>query len=376
VIAKKAHLLLLLLLLPGCGARTIVPEGGYAWPETARDYWPTDGWKTAPMEEHGVDPAMMEKARAFARADRLTRCLLVVRSGYVVFEEYYGGGGRDVSTETWSVTKSFASALVGIAMGQGHIAGVEQKMTEYFPQHPAFGDIRIAHALTHTTGLRFSEEGMSWIRWISAEDWVAEALARGQDHEEGANFRYSSANSHFLMALIRAASGKTPGELAEEHLFKPLGIPFRRLTEIRKYANWDEYKVAIPGSWRQDPKGTEIGGFGLCLTAREMAKFGYLYLNRGKWDGRTVIPDSWVEESTRDQVPGIRRYSYGYQWWIADIAGHPGFLASGLGGQIIGVVPSLDLVVVIKYETVTPQRHTDEVHDDMKLFSLVVESVR
>ena len=130
-------------------------------------------------------------------------------------------------------------------------------------------------------------------------------------------------------------------------------------------------------SWRQDTKGIETASFGLYLRARDMAKFGYLYLNRGRWEDRNLISEQWIKKSTKDQVTNIYgRYSYGYQWYITLVGGHPAFLASGYGGQIIGVVPSLDLVVVLKYEAENPEHPVSGTsHDDMHLFELVVESV-
>jgi len=108
-----------------------------------------------------------------------------------------------------------------------------------------------------------------------------------------------------------------------------------------------------------------------------MAKFGFLYLNRGRWDNQQLLSEDWIETSTKDHETNIYgRYSYGYQWYITFVGGHPAFLASGFGGQIIGIVPSLDLVVVIKYEAENPVHpDTGSAHDDMHLFELVVQSV-
>ena len=130
-------------------------------------------------------------------------------------------------------------------------------------------------------------------------------------------------------------------------------------------------------TWRQDTKGIETASFGLYMTARDMAKFGFLYLNRGRWENKYLLSESWVSLSTKEHETGIyERYSYGYQWYITMIGGESAFLASGYGGQIIGVVPSMDLVVVIKYEAedpVHPESHS--AHDDMHLFELVVNSL-
>lgn len=108
-----------------------------------------------------------------------------------------------------------------------------------------------------------------------------------------------------------------------------------------------------------------------------MAKFGYLYLNRGKWENQSILSEDWVLTSTKDHETNIYgRYSYGYQWYLTLVAGYPAFLASGFGGQIIGIVPSLDLVVVLKYEAENPVHpKTGTSHDDMHLFELVVNTV-
>jgi len=373
-------LVAVLLLFSGCSIKNstiIVPEAGYDWPSTARDYWPTAGWRTASPGGHGIDASKLALADGFAQNDPLTRSLLVVKDGYLVFEKYYGDGAEEISSNLWSVTKSFTSALVGILFARGLVTNVDQLMTAHMPGYPDFRDIRIRHVLTHTTGLSWSEEGQPWVDWIMSDDWIAAALARGREHEPGKVFKYSSANSQFLSGLIHAASGETPSELAETSLFRPLGIPFNRLTEILHYDTWDEYKVPLDHSWRQDPMGLETGGFCLYLTARDMAKFGFLYLNRGTWDGQEILPTEWVEESTRDQRTNIYgRYSYGYHWWITLVDGVPCFLASGFGGQIIGVVPSLDLVLVITYEAENPVHPVSgTAHDDMRLFELVVKSV-
>jgi CubicO group peptidase (beta-lactamase class C family) len=228
----------------------------------------------------------MALADEFAQNDPLTQCLLVVKDGNIVYEKYYGDGAQDQSRNLWSATKSFTSALVGILISRGHVTSVDQLMTEYMPEYPEFGKIRIRHALTHTTGLSWSESGWPWIDWITSDDWISAALDRDWVHDPGEVFKYSSANSQFLSGLIHAVTGCTPGKLAEANLFLPLGIPFNRLTEILPYDSWDEYKIPLDHSWRQDTRGLEIGGFCLYLTARDMAKFGFLFINRGQWDGQ------------------------------------------------------------------------------------------
>lgn len=357
--------------------RIIVPEEGYQWPTTARDYWPTEEWRTARLEDHQMDIAKMDQANDFAENDQLARALLVVKDGYIVYENYYGEGGLNSSTNLWSVTKSFTSALVGFMMDDGLLTSTDTRMAELMPDYPEFGDITLQHVLTHTTGLYWDEEGPLWVEWIFSDDWVAHALARGQQRSPGSRFKYSSGNTHFLTALVHYKGGINPGEYARERLFDPLGIPFEILEEPIEYQSWNDYLFPLPQSWRRDPQGIETASFGLYLTARDMAKFGFLYLNQGRWENRQILSQSWVETSTKDHERNIYgRYSYGYQWYLTFVDGEPAFLASGWGGQIIGVVPSLDLVVVLKYEAENP-RHPEPgtAHDDMHLFELVVKAV-
>lgn len=357
--------------------RVIVPDEGYSWPAESRDYWPTDGWRTGRLEDYQMDIAKMDQANAFAENDQLARALVVIKDGYLVYENYYGDGGPNASTNLWSVTKSFSSALVGFMMDDGIISSTQQRMADLMPMYPEFDDITLQHVLTHTTGLYWAEEGPLWVAWIFSDDWVAHALARGQERAPGSKFKYSSGNTHFLTALVHHKADTNPGELAKQRLFDPLGIPFETLQEPILYNRWEEYIPPLPQSWRRDPQGIETASFSLYLTARDMAKFGFLYLNKGRWENQQILSESWVESSTVDHEKNIYgRYSYGYQWYLTFVDGEPAFLASGFGGQIIGVVPSLDLVVVLKYEAETPSHPvpgTD--HDDMKLFELVVKAV-
>jgi CubicO group peptidase (beta-lactamase class C family) len=355
----------------------IVPNEGFGWPAQERDYWPTEAWRTESMEMHNIDPSKMNLAHEFAENDPLARALLVVNDGYIVFEKYYGDGGVGQSSNLWSVTKSFSSALVGMLIDRQIVGSTGQLMSELMPAYPEFNKITLHHVLTQTTGLSWAEEGPLWVDWIFSDDWVASALARGQMNEPGTNFFYSSANSHFLTSLVYYRTGITPGKMAKEQLFDPLGIPFDTLAGAIQYTRWEDYTKPLYQTWRRDTKGIETASFALYLRARDMAKFGYLYLNRGRWENQTILSEDWVKTSTTDHETNIYgRYSYGYQWYLTLVGGHPAFLASGFGGQIIGVVPSLDLVVVLKYEAENPvDPVTGTKHDDMHLFELVVNAV-
>ena len=123
----------------------IVPENGYKWPSQERPYWPTDSWIKSPMTDHNIDPIKMELANQFAHNDQYTRALLVIKDGYLVYENYYGDGGVDQSTNLWSVTKSFGSALVGILMDKNTIRSTDQLMADLMPAYPEFDAITLHH---------------------------------------------------------------------------------------------------------------------------------------------------------------------------------------------------------------------------------------
>jgi CubicO group peptidase (beta-lactamase class C family) len=332
---------------------SIVPITGYTWPQVERDYWPTAGWRNGPPEQHGLDPERLAIADATAERDPYFRSLLVVKDGELVFERYYHGGSRDQRTEVWSVTKSFTSALVGIAIDQGFIGGVGKPMVDLLPEYPAFGAMTLEDVLTHRTGLAWDEDSQE--SWILSEDWIGEALDRGFVSESGHELLYSSANSHFLSAVLLAATGESPGRFAEKRLFVPLGIEFAEAPTIGPYTNWQQLHEPLDGTWRRDNKGLEIGAFGLRLTALEMAKFGFLYLNRGRWEGQPVVSDEWVDISTRDHVLRSDTVGFGYHWMVVERAGQIAFDADGWGGQSISVIPALDMVIVTKCDAVDPQ---------------------
>ena len=337
----------------GLGVRSIVPAAGYDWPDKDRDYWPTTSWRSAPLEQHGLDPDGMAIADRIAEDDPFFRSLLVMRNGYLVFEKYYHGGRQNLSTEVWSVTKSFTSALIGIAIDKGYITGTDEPMVDLLPEYPDFGRMTIEHVLTQRTGLVWDEGSLE--TWIRSSDWVAEALRRGYVAEPGEALLYSSGNSHFLSALIKASTGVAPGVFAKQHLFGPLGIEFIPPTSVKRYTSWQQLHEPLPGTWRQDNTGRESGAFGLRLTAREMAKFGFLYLNRGVWDGESIVSAAWVEESTRDHVLRSENVGFGNHWLVVKRAGQVAFDADGWGGQTISVIPALDMVIVTKCDAVNPQ---------------------
>jgi CubicO group peptidase (beta-lactamase class C family) len=289
-------------------------------------------------EEHGIDADRLEEAYFSAeRSDRINS-LLVERHGVLVAEAYFRGFRRDSLNTVWSVTKSFNSALIGIAIDRGLIESVEQPISDFLtPIVPDLdeekGRITIRQLLTMSCGLPWVEEGLDteYMDWIASEDQLMYVLNKPLAYTPGERFDYSDGAAHLASVVLSEAVGSTAHEFAREHLFDPLGFG--------------------PTDWWVDNRGYNFGGVGLGITSRDMVKFGRLHLDGGSWDGRQVIPSEWVSESTRPQIatdPDDPDSSeYGYFWWIDGCSVHRCYRASGYSGQFIFVVPDLDLIVVV-----------------------------
>jgi len=309
------------------------------------DYWPTQGWITSPPQAQGMDPEILEKGISLLEQTfPQPHSLLVVRHGYLVVEKYYGVGPR-TSQDVASVGKSVISALVGIAIEQGRIKGLDQKVIDYFPQavtpgmDPRFSDITIKDLLTMTPGFYWPETepvaGAVVDEWWERGNLPEELFQLPMVEEPGSVFKYCTACTHLLSAILSISTGMTARDFAQENLFGPLGI---------SSDDWD---------WLTTSYGYNKGGWAIYLTPRDMAKFGYLYLKHGEWDGNQIISSDWVRESTRRQIKlgDSQVEGYGYLWWVTNLQGHPAYYAAGHGGQYIYVLPTLDLVVVVTQQT-------------------------
>lgn len=302
-----------------------------------RTYWPTDGWRTSTPEEQGMDSELLTEMLAYIEENRVRiHSVTIVRHGYLVQDAYFHGYKKNSKHDLWSCTKSVTSALVGIAMDQGYIQSVDQPVLSFFPERSVANldsrkeTMTLEHLLTMTDGLdwltkdiRTTSTGDTWQKMRESGDWVQFVLDRSMAEEPEVRFNYNDGASHLLSAIIQETTGMTALEFAEKHLFGPLGI-----------------SKAI---WLSDPQGRNCGGTYLRMKPHEMAKFGYLYLNEGLWDGEQIVPAAWVRASTTNHSPTPGMY-YGYQWWVMPWAGY--YSAIGGGGQHIVVMPELDLVVI------------------------------
>jgi CubicO group peptidase (beta-lactamase class C family) len=294
-------------------------------------------WPESSPSVQGLDPVILNSA--FARAEELgfVDALLVIKNGYLVAEEYYNGYDRQTPHQIWSDTKSFMSALVGIALNDGLIESLDKKIIDYFPEYvyddmdPRFYDITVRHLLTMRMGIDKEENNL--IPVLQTKDWIKETFDLPLLYDPGQRFSYNSLQTHLLSAIITRVSGQSALQYADDNLTGPLGIAI--------------------DSWTPDPLGYNIGGFDIYMKPYDMAVLGYLYLNKGKLNNTPIVQEEWVESSLKktwiNDGPAwgaLTDYNYGYLWWIGKINGYELFMAMGMGGQYIITFPELDLIVV------------------------------
>lgn len=277
---------------------------------------------------------------ALARARRLPRLrsLLVAVDGETVIAERLRGPRLNVPVNVKSVSKSIISVLVGVAIAEGALSGVNQPIGAFFAE--ALADdaeraeksaITVEDLLTMRSGL-VRTSGGSYADWVASEDWVAYALAPPLETTPGTAMEYSTGNSHLLSAILTQATGRSTHAFARAALAEPLGITLPR--------------------WRRDPQGVYFGGNQMFLSPRALLAFGELMRRGGVTrEGRQIVPAAWVRASTtartRSPYSGER---YGYGWFVSRAAGHPMFFAWGYGGQHVFVIPPLAMTVVMTSE--------------------------
>jgi len=308
-----------------------------------------DGWETSSLSKEGVDSGKIEELMRSIVNGTFPNVysVLLVRNGKLVLEKYFYGYDRDAKHQMHSVTKSITSILVGMAVDHKMIPSVDKKVYEFFPEYKGTSwigqkyEIDLRDVLTMTAGLDWDETTYSYFdsrntleRMFQSNNWVKYVLDRKVIESPGERFNYNGGLTLLLAAIIRNTSGLYADKFAEQYLFAPLGI--------------SDYH------WHKHRDGTINSFGGLSLRPRDMAKIGYLLLKGGKWKGRQIVSQKWINESTREHKATGGGYGYGYQWWRgkAVISNQviEAFWAWGRGGQFIFVFPSLDLVAVFTSE--------------------------
>jgi len=332
---RHATLAALLLLLTAAVLAAVGCGPGAPAPSVA--YWPTEGWRTSTPEEQGMDSELLAGAVDYLMGQDgyNIHSLLVIRNGYIVADAYFYPFAEGSLHDVASVTKSVTSTLVGIAIAQGYISGVDQTVLSLFPERMAANldadkeAMTVEDLLTMRSGLTcIAEPAEITLFAMQAEpDWVQFTLDLPMSEAPGTRFVYCGPNCHLLSAMIKETTGLTALDFAEENLFGPLG-----------------FSDVI---WPAGPLGNNHGWGDLLLTPHDMARLGFLYLQEGLWDGEQVLSPEWVEAATH-APQDAESPNYGYLWWLGT---HPvvgeHYRADGRGGQYIYVCPEMEMMIVI-----------------------------
>ena len=329
-------------ILVGCACCT--------WNLDQVDYTPLllDDWAVSTPEEQGLDPILVAKLYYDAAKLETLYGLLVIKNGYLVAEGYFNKGSVNQLSARQSVTKSYTSAIIGIALDQGYLTSLDQKMVEFFPEladqitDPMKLQITIRSLLQMRGGYPDEEKVSPYLEIMYFSDnwhWVPHLVDFPLINDPGTEFNYSNLTSHLLAVIAARACETDLKSFAEEHLFSQIN--------------------ATVVEWSTDADGYYMGSNELYVRARDMAKFGLLYLRNGEHDGKQVLPAAWVADSLKRYSENIfvgayltSRYGtfydlgYGYQWWSASIGDHQFNFALGHGGNYVILLSDLDIIIV------------------------------
>ncbi|MEX0780876.1 MAG: serine hydrolase [Balneolales bacterium] len=291
------------------------------------------------LSRPGLDPAMLKITLAEAADIPLLHSLIIAQNDEILVEEYLNGGNGTDPVNIKSASKTIISALVGIAVKEGYLESIDQKVVEFLPEYinnqsdPLKREITIRHLLYMASGLT-STSTENYSGWVASTNWVKNALDREMVDNPGEVMLYSTGDSHILSAILSKATGMSTYEFARQYLFNPMNIHI--------------------GGWDTDPQGIYFGGNNMSMSPLDLMKFGLAYLNNGVYNGQEIIPSDWVRESTRKHTittNSFRDFDYGYYWYVYTFANQNVYFAWGYGGQFIYVIPELDSVIVFTSST-------------------------
>lgn len=290
--------------------------------------------RSAPESQGVSSPALLEFVDTLDKTIDEMHGMVLLRHGQVVAEGWWSPYGPDLPHILFSLTKSFTSTAVGMAVGEGRLS-VDDPIISFFPDKlprrvsKNLAAMRVRHLLSMSTGHKQEPDIGRRIKGAQA-DWVKAFLAAPVGHKPGAPFVYNSAASHVLSAIVQKVTGQPLLEYLTPRLFEPLGIR--------------------PAGWDRDPQGIYTGGWGLSIRTEEIARFGQMYLQKGIWEGKRILSEDWVNEATRKQVENGTdpnndwNQGYGYQFWRCR---HNNYRGDGAFGQFCFVLPDWDAVLAI-----------------------------
>ncbi len=304
-----------------------------------------------------------------------TTGLVVVKDDTILFENYYRGNTDSSKAISWSVAKSFVSALLGIAIAEGHMKDIRQPVSDYVPslKESGYNGVPIKDVLQMSSGIRFNEDYADFDSDINKmgryfalnrplEKFI---VSLKSEKKPGIYNHYVSMDTQVIGMILRNATGKNLSQYAEEKLWKPLGMESDAL-------------------WLIDGDGMEAAFGGLNVVLRDYARFGRLYLKNGNWNGTQVVPAAWVKASVTPDaphlVPGKRANSswvlgYGYQWWIPENPDGD-FLAIGIYGQAIYIYPKYGIVIAKTSAYVDYNKDGDDMEiESIEMFRAIAKNM-
>jgi len=301
---------------------------------TAPVTYPIEGWQISTPEEQGMRSQRLAEMMEHVKKNNFSiDSILIVRNGYVVLDAYFYPFSKGQKHIIHSCTKSIMSALIGIAINKGYINNVNQPITDFFPDKEFANmddlkkSITLEDLLMMASGLKCRDSYLYY--WVglfemrNSTDWAQYVLDLPMSEAPGEKFEYCNGVSYLLSLIIQNTTRMKTLDFARKHLFGPLGI--------------------VDVGWATNPQGVDIGYGEMWLKPHDMAKFGWLFLNKGRWGNKQILPSAWVEVSTSGHIGATLFDQYGYQWWV-DSAGF--YMAVGYKGQFIFVVPEKNIVVV------------------------------
>ncbi len=261
-----------------------------------------------------------------------TLSFLVIKNDSIYYEKYLSDKTEESIFTSFSVSKSFVSALIGIAIGEGYIKSVNEPITNYldYLKGEGFKQITIEHLLNMKSGIYFNENYLNPFGDVAKYYYgtkLKKYLRKIKIKEKpGINYEYVSINTLLLSDILEKATGKNTADYLQEKIWQPLGM------------EWN-------ASWSLDSKkGQTIKAF-CCINAhtRDYARFGRLYLNKGNWNGKQLIPESWISKSVSFCKDSTQRFYYNYQWRVCNLGD---FYAKGVLGQFIYVYPDKNVIII------------------------------
>ena len=297
---------------------------------------PSYNWQISSPEELGLNSSLLNTAVSQASAQGFINSLIVIRDGKIAIEKYFNGRNKESFQTVRSVSKSFLSALVGIAVNKG-ILQLDQKMINSFPEYKSsvtdtnINSITLKHLITMRSGIKGDEE--FYFTFTESSNWIKTIIQSQLEFQPGTKALYATAGTHLVSGILTRASGISTKLFAERYLFNNMGIDVN--------------------DWVRDPQGVYFGGNDMFFTTRNMAVIGLLYLNNGNLNGKQILSSEWVNNTLQysggsNIVWGrLTEGGYGYMWWLGKVSGKKVYFALGHGGQYVLCVPDYNLIAAV-----------------------------